>query len=62
MQFTVGLEVDGKTDHTAVDADDALIAALKVKMQWPEAQIQYRATREQERDARHPARALKKMR
>ena len=39
MQFTVGLKADGKADHTVVDADDALVAALKVKMQRPEAQI-----------------------
>jgi hypothetical protein len=29
MQFTVALKADGKADHTVVDADDALIAALK---------------------------------
>ena len=39
MQFAVGLKADGKTDHTIVDADDALIAALKVKR--PEAEILY---------------------
>ena len=46
MQFTVGLKADGKADHTVVDADDALIAALKVKMQRPEAPA--RPPREQE--------------
>ena len=30
-QFTVGLRVQGKTDRIGVDADDALVAALKVK-------------------------------
>ena len=39
MQFTVGLKASGKSEHTIVDAEDALIAALKVKMQRPEAEI-----------------------
>jgi hypothetical protein len=62
MQFTVGLKADGKTEHTTVDADDALIAALKVKMQRPEAQILYVRRANKRGDARHPAHALKKMR
>jgi hypothetical protein len=33
MQFAVGLKASGKSEHTVVDAEDALIAALKVKMQ-----------------------------
>jgi hypothetical protein len=41
VQSTVGMKVGGRTDHTVVDADDALIAALKVKMQRPEAEILY---------------------
>ena len=60
MKFTVGLKVEGKADHTVVDADDALIAALKVKMQRPEAEILYVRRANKRGDARHPARALKK--
>jgi len=60
MKFTVGLKVDGNADHTVVDADDALIAALKVKMQRPEAEILYVRRANKRGDARHPARALKK--
>ena len=41
MQFTVGLKANGNAEHAVVDADDALIAALKVKMQRPEAEIMY---------------------
>jgi hypothetical protein len=41
VQFTVGLKLNGKTDHIAVDAEDALIAALKVKTEYPEAVITY---------------------
>ena len=32
MQFAVGFRFQGKTGHVVVDAEDALIAALKVKM------------------------------
>ncbi len=62
MQFTVGLKVNGKTEHTVVDAEDALIAALKVKMQRPDAEILYLRRANKRGDARHPVRALKKER
>jgi hypothetical protein len=39
VQFAVGFKIQGKTGHVVVDAEDALIAALKVKMQRPEALI-----------------------
>jgi hypothetical protein len=39
LQFAVGFKVEGKTGHVTVDAEDALIVALKVKMQRPEALI-----------------------
>ena len=38
-QFTVGLRVKRKADRIVVDAEDALIAALKVKAERPEATI-----------------------
>ena len=56
MKFTVGMKMDGKTDHTLVDAEDALIAALKVKMQRPKAEILYVRRANKRGDARHPAR------
>lgn len=31
MQFIVGLKLKGRTGHLTVDAEDALIAALKAK-------------------------------
>ena len=37
MRFTVGLKVKGKVDHIVVDGEDALIAALKVKSERPDA-------------------------
>jgi hypothetical protein len=60
MQFTVGLKANGKSDHTLVDADDALIAALKVKMQRPDAEILYVRRANKRGDARHPAHVLKR--
>jgi hypothetical protein len=62
MQFTVGLKADGKTVHTVLDAEDALIAALKVKMHRPEAEILYVRRANKRGDARHPAHTLKKER
>ena len=40
-QFTVGLRVKRNVDRIVVDAEDALIAALKVKAERPEATITY---------------------
>ena len=40
-QFTVGLRVKGKADRMVVDAEDALIAALKAKTDQPGATIMY---------------------
>ena len=36
MNFTVGLKQKGKVNHVVVDAEDALIAALKAKTAQPE--------------------------
>jgi hypothetical protein len=62
MQFTVGLKTNGKADHTTVDAEDALIAVLKVKMQSPAAEILYVRRANRRGDARNPAHVLKKER
>jgi hypothetical protein len=48
----------GKTDHIAVDAEDALIAALKVKTEHPEAVITYVRQQNRRGDARHPSHTL----
>ena len=58
MQFAVGFRFQGKTGHVVVDADDALIAALKVKIQRPEALIAYVRQRNKRGDTRHPMRQL----
>ena len=51
MKFTVGLKQKGKVDHVLVDAEDALIAALKAKAEHSEAMIMY--VRPQNRRATH---------
>ena len=58
MRFTVGLKLKSKADHIVVDAEDALIAALKVKTDQPEARIMYVRPSNRRGDARHPATRL----
>ena len=58
MQFAVGFKFQGKTRHVVVDAEDALIAALKVKMQHSEALIAYVRQQNKRGDTRHPMRRL----
>ena len=57
-QYTVGLRAKGKADRVVVDADDALIAALKVKTERPDAVITYVRRQNRRGDARHPAHGL----
>jgi hypothetical protein len=47
-----------KSEHVVVEAEDALIAALKVKLERPDAVINYVRRQNRRGDARHPARAL----
>jgi hypothetical protein len=54
MQFTVGLKHKGKVNHVVVDAEDALIAALKAKTEHPETQIMYVRPQNRRGDALHP--------
>jgi hypothetical protein len=56
VRFAVGFKVNGKTDHVIVDAEDALVAALRVKAQHPEAAITYARHANKRGDARHPGR------
>jgi hypothetical protein len=58
MQFSVGYKLQGTTGHVVVDAEDALIAALKIKAQRPEALIMYVRRENKRGDTRHPAREL----
>jgi hypothetical protein len=57
-QFTVGLRVKRNADRIVVDAEDALIAALKVKAERPEATIMYVRRLNRRGDTRHPPHTL----
>jgi hypothetical protein len=58
VQFAVGFKLEGNTGHVVVDAEDALVAALKVKIQRPEALIAYVRQQNKRGDTRHPMRRL----
>ena len=58
MQFAVGFKFQWKAGHVVVDAEDALIAAPKVKMRHPEALIAYVRQQNKRGDTRHPMRRL----
>lgn len=58
MRFTVGLKLKDKANHTIVEAEDALIAALKVKARHPEARVSYVRPCNRRGDARNPGHAL----
>lgn len=58
MQFAVGFKLKGKADHIVTDAEDALVAALRVKSERPEAVIMYVRPQNRRGDARHPSHAL----
>jgi hypothetical protein len=55
-QFTVGLRVKSKADRIVVHAEDALIAALKVKAERPV--IMYVRRLNRRGDTRHPPHTL----
>jgi hypothetical protein len=54
LQFAVGFNLHGKANHVIVEAEDALVAALKVKIQRQDALITYVRRRNKRGDARHP--------
>ena len=54
LEFTVGINLDGKANAVTVEAEDALIAALKVKHEKPHAVINYVRKRNARGDRRHP--------
>jgi hypothetical protein len=58
LQFAVGFKLQDKSGHVVVDAEDALIAALKVKMQRPDTLITYVRRQNKRGDTRHPMRGL----
>jgi hypothetical protein len=54
----VGLRREGRSDTLSIKAEDALIAALKAKSQYPDAMITYVRKRNQRGDKRHPHHGL----
>jgi hypothetical protein len=54
LRYAVGVKLRGKTDQMTVEAEDALIAALKVKTAHPEAAITYVRKQNVRGDRRHP--------
>jgi hypothetical protein len=58
VQFAVGFKLQGGTGHDIVEAEDALIAALKVKTQRPAAVIMYVRRQNKRGDTCHPAHGL----
>ena len=58
MHFTIGFKLHGKADRIMVDAEDALVAALKAKAEQPEAIIMYVRPQNRRGDARHPSHPL----
>ena len=58
LEFAVGYKLQGKPGHVVVAAEDALVAALKVKMQRPEALIMYVRRQNRRGDTRHPMHGL----
>jgi hypothetical protein len=58
LEFTVGLNIGGKSHSVTVAAEDALIAALKVKCENPEAMINYVRKSNKRGDRRHPHMAM----
>jgi hypothetical protein len=54
LEYAVGIKVDKRADQVSVEAEDALIAALKAKMAHPQAAITYVRKRNARGDRRHP--------
>jgi len=53
-EYTIGLRVQGRSQVLTIDAEDALIAALKAKHEHPEASITYVRKSNRRGDRRHP--------
>ncbi len=54
LQYAVGIRVKNRADQVTVEAEDALIAALKIKAAHPDAAITYVRKQNARGDRRHP--------
>jgi hypothetical protein len=57
-KFTVGINVAGTRQSVTVVAEDALVAALKVKLEQPSAAINFVRRCNKRGDLRHPHDAM----
>ena len=56
--YTVGLKLQTRTKALTIEAEDALLAALKIKLENPEALITYVRKSNRRGDRRHPHEVL----
>jgi hypothetical protein len=56
--YMVGLKLQMRSKVLTIDAEDALLAALKIKLENPEARITYVRKANQRGDRRHPHETL----
>ena len=54
MQYAVGIRIGSKADQVTIEAEDALVAALKVKAMHPDAAITYVRKQNARGDRRNP--------
>ena len=54
LQYAVGIRLNNRADQVTIEAEDALIAALRVKAAHPEATVTYVRKRNARGDRRHP--------
>jgi hypothetical protein len=58
VTYTVGVRCDARSKAFTIDAEDALIAALKAKYENPQAVITYVRKSNRRGDRRHPHEGL----
>jgi hypothetical protein len=56
--YTVGLKLGTRAKALTIEAEDALVAALKIKLENPEALVTYVRKSNRRGDRRHPHEAL----
>jgi len=60
MRYAVGIDLATQSQHIVLEAEDALIAAPKVKSEKPDAMISYVRRQNTRGDARHPGQKLRR--
>jgi hypothetical protein len=56
--YTVGVKLGMRTKAVTIEAEDALVAALKIKLENPEALLTYVRKSNRRGDRRHPHESL----